>query len=245
MNAHVEYEEAERLHAIIPEWRGDGRTVQPRSVKTVSPVNVLVCCQASLEAYLTRCYRVTEEQATIWLGKFMAAKLFPMDCSGSAFRAALGKSLHRFAGQQLRSKREGRIRAANRLTLAEPICTEGWPVARTHAIREFNVAWARGILTEALRRMKRHCQASDQAKVWRVFENRILQPMLGAAAPPAYLEFIRRFGLRSPSEASRLLLLGRQMFGQFLRTVVTDYSRTPRQVEEEIRELKTLLYLSE
>ncbi len=239
MNAHVEDQEGARLRGILPEWRAEARTQSTAQLRAVSPASVMVYCRATLEAYLARHYRVTEEQAARWLRRFIEEKRYPEERSGGGFRDQLARSLHRFIGQQLAPRRQARNALAQR-DLGGPAAL-ATSLGGSRAAREFSVAWARGVLTECLRRMKRYCQASNQLLVWQVFENRVLQPMLHHVEPLAYAEFVHRFGLRSPSEATRVLLMGRQMFGQFLRSVVADYAETGPQVEVEIGELKGLL----
>ncbi len=241
MNAHVEDQAGARLRGVFPEWQADGRTLSTARVRAVSPASVMVYCRATLEAYLARHYRVTEEQAANWLRRFIGEKRYPEERSGSVFRSKLGKALHRYIRQQLVPRRQARNGLAQG-DLGEPAALPGATgLGGRRTAREFNVAWARGVLTECLRRMKRYCQASNQLLVWQVFENRVLQPMLHHVEPLAYAEFVNQFGLRSPSEATRVLLLGRQMFGQFLRSVVADYAETGQQVEAEISELKSVL----
>ncbi len=78
-------------------------------------------------------------------------------------------------------------------------------------------------------------------EVWGVFEVRILAPILQGTEPADYRELVERFGLRSPSQASNVLITGKRMFERVLRSVVAEYARDERDVDEEIGELREIL----
>jgi hypothetical protein len=200
-----------------------------------------------LAEHLVCQYYLDEDTAKKWLTAFLAQRAwepslsFQACCRAGAFRRLLGYGLHRFVLAQMRSGGgEGSglaewLRAANELSGAN--LTEAWD----QAARAFDVAWARAILADSLKRMESFCLASQQQIVWQMFESRTLGPMISEAAPPAYPELAERFGLLSPSQASRLLRLGRRFLGLFLRVVVAEYVPDSCEVGEEIRELKTVL----
>src|SRR6201999_3451227 len=89
----------------------------------------------------------------------------------------------------------------------------------------FDVAWARQLLAEAIRRTKEECTASGRADVWGVFETRVLDPMLHDAEPLGYDELVKRFGLTSPTQASNLLVTGKRTFARVLRALVAEYAK--------------------
>ena len=56
-----------------------------------------------------------------------------------------------------------------------------------------------------------------------------------------YEELVAKFGLRSPSEASNLLITAKRMFARVLREVVRETVADEAEVETEIMELKRIL----
>ncbi len=59
--------------------------------------------------------------------------------------------------------------------------------------------------------------------------------------PMPYDKLVARFGLRSPSEASNLLITAKRMFARALHEIVRETVSDDQDVEPEIRELKRIL----
>lgn len=104
----------------------------------------------------------------------------------------------------------------------------------------FDVQWARQVLQEALRRMQAECRQSGRLDVWEVFESRIVAPALEGVAPVEYEALVSRLKLRSPMQASNLLMTAKRMFERTLRAVIGEYCGED-EVEREIAELRQIL----
>jgi hypothetical protein len=74
-----------------------------------------------------------------------------------------------------------------------------------------------------------------------VFEGRIVAPILDGAAVISYESMVERYGYRSPTQASAVLVTGKRMFDRTLREVVGEYASDADEVEEEIRDLFEVL----
>jgi hypothetical protein len=107
---------------------------------------------------------------------------------------------------------------------------------------EFDIAWARSVLLETLKRMKRQCLESGRADVFGVFESRIMKPLFEQTEPMPYDQLIRQFDLQSPTQASNLLITAKRMFGRILRSVIAEYAHDDAEVEQEIQDLKAVLF---
>lgn len=105
----------------------------------------------------------------------------------------------------------------------------------------FDIAWARQTIDEALRRMRRECETAQRQAVWGVFECRIVAPNLEGKPMPDYRQLVERFGLSSPSQASNLLVTAKRMFARALRSVVGEYARNEREIDEELIDLQAIL----
>ena len=105
----------------------------------------------------------------------------------------------------------------------------------------FDALWARQVLASTLDRMRDECLSMKRQTLWSVFEDRILGPLFDQSVPMPYERLVTRFGLRSPSEASNLLITAKRMFVRILREVVRETVAADRDIEPEIRELKRIL----
>jgi hypothetical protein len=88
----------------------------------------------------------------------------------------------------------------------------------------YALAWARELLSEALRRMKLECAQSNRDDVWLVFNSRVVRPTLEGEKPLAYDDLVSRLGLAAPIQACNLLTTGKRMFVRNLRAVAAEYA---------------------
>jgi DNA-directed RNA polymerase specialized sigma24 family protein len=110
----------------------------------------------------------------------------------------------------------------------------------------FDLAWARTVLAETLRRMEVDCKnpAAEQPRrsyIWEMFRLRLLDPVFEDTEPPPYDELIGRFGLKSPSEASNTLLSAKRIFKTHLNQVIQEYSGQDAATVAEIKALEEFL----
>ena len=105
----------------------------------------------------------------------------------------------------------------------------------------FDALWARQVLARTVERIREECQAKERQVLWDVLEARILGPVFSDSPPMPYEELVAKFGLRSPSEASNLLITAKRMFARVLREVVRETVADEAEVEAEIMELKRIL----
>jgi hypothetical protein len=104
----------------------------------------------------------------------------------------------------------------------------------------FDVAWARELLGDVLRRMQTECTQSRRPDIWGIFESRIVAPILENAKALPYEQLVRRFGFRSPVQAANALVTAKRMFVRILRSVIAEYAGVSA-VDDEIRDLQQIL----
>lgn len=206
---------------------------------------LLVRYLPALRAHLLWGKRLPPEEADDLLQEFVAGKIIERGLIGRA-DAALGKfrtfllaALDRFAIDESR-RQTAKKRSPEDAPLG--IGERGDLIAAPPQPSDaFDVAWARSVLAEALKRMREECEAAGRADVWGVFQCRLLEPSLQGTAPVDYEELVARFGLQSPSQASNVLVTAKRMFARALRSVVGEYALGDEEIEAEIRELREVL----
>ncbi len=200
----------------------------------------------ALKTHLVLQMHVPAEQADDLLHGFVSEKVLEQgiiaraDKERGRFRSFLRRALEnhvisnfRRAGAQKRTPARADVLALDEAT--EPEAPGGdLPDA-------YDVAWARELLAEAVRRMQAECRQTGRADIWGVFECRLLSPSLEGTEPLPYAELVERFGLLSPVQAANVLVTAKRMFARHLRSVVAEYAEEEADVEEEIGELKAIL----
>ena len=114
------------------------------------------------------------------------------------------------------------------------------------AAEEFDLAWARTVLAEALRRMEADCKkpGKDQPRrslIWEMFRVRLLEPVFNNAPQVPYDELVGRFALKSPLEASNTLLSAKRIFKGHLDDVIHEYAGRDAATALEVQALKDFL----
>lgn len=200
----------------------------------------------ALFAHLVHGRGRTPDESEDLIQEFVASKVLQKDLITGAnrelgkFRTYLLTALDRFLVDYLRhaSAKKRSPGDAQLLTLGEQ---DEYLRSRCVASDAFDVAWARGVIAESLKRMRRHCEMSGRADLWGVFELRLVNPILNGSEPVDYEQLVRRFRLGSPAQASNVLITSKRMYARVLRAVVAEYTGDAEETESELRELKAIL----
>ncbi len=231
------------------EWPLVSAAGQGEAAAKQAALSTLLCRYLPvLKVHLAGQYRVTEDVAADWLQSFVLKKVLERDLIAQAdrnrgkFRTFLLRSLHNFVIQQMRHEQAGKRSPAESLVPLHELQESDMAEIPSQQAESFDVAWARGVLAEAIRRMESHCLSGNRKPIWNVFECRILKPLFDEVAPLPYEELVAQFGLESPAQASNLLITAKRMFGRFLRSVIAEYAQGDEEIETEIQELKAILF---
>ncbi|QNN21730.1 sigma-70 family RNA polymerase sigma factor [Planctomycetales bacterium ZRK34] len=105
----------------------------------------------------------------------------------------------------------------------------------------FEVAWAKQLVSAALKQMEQECQASNRMHIWTVFFLRVVHPAFNNTKPPSYKELVEQFGFDSPTQACNVVITGKRMYSRILRGMVKEYVRDSEFVDDELKDLWKIL----
>lgn len=199
----------------------------------------------AMRAHLVLRRNLPREAAEDVLQEFLAQKVLESNLLEHAdrrlgkFRTFLLTALDRFVFNWVRDRRAGKRMPGGGVAALD----DDWECADRELPPPvaFDVAWARQVIDEALRRMRRECDASGRLDVWGLFECRVVAPNLEGQPPPGYGQLVTRFKLSSPSQASNLLVTAKRMFARALQSVVGEYTEDNEEMKEELAELHAIL----
>lgn len=198
----------------------------------------------ALRTFLILDRGLTPDRADDVLQSFVVSKVLEQavlgrpDPTQGKFRTFLLATLKHFVidlgrAEQLRDRAPG-TGAAVRLDEAPEL-----PADEPSPSERFDVAWAREVIGAAVALMKVECDTGGRPEIWGVFEGRVLRPALEGTAPADYGELVRRFGLRTPRQASNVLVTGKRLFARALRSVVSEYAQG-NAIDDEVNDLKAI-----
>jgi DNA-directed RNA polymerase specialized sigma24 family protein len=191
----------------------------------------------AMKVHLTRKRRLGDDEADELLQDFVADKVLDRrfvaaaDARRGRFRSFLLTSLDHFLVDRVRARRPA----------PSPLADDGDEAAAHAPADPFDVAWAREVIHETLRRMEEACRGGGRADVWAMFEWRVVGPTLLDRPAPPYDALVASLGFATPTQASNCLVTAKRMFARTLRAVVTEYAGEAANVEAELRDLTQIL----
>jgi DNA-directed RNA polymerase specialized sigma24 family protein len=197
---------------------------------------------APLRIYLVATFPSLRNEADQLLQDFAEDKIIKKDWlrradrSRGRFRDFLKTSLRNFALD--------RFRRSDARHPAVPLSEVQHELTAPQAASEaFDVLWVRTILAETLKRMEADCKNPAELQprrgyIWEMFQVRMLEPIFRDADPVPYDRLISRFGLRSPMDASNLLLTAKRLFKAHLTKVIGEYNESDAATAAEVRALE-------
>jgi hypothetical protein len=105
----------------------------------------------------------------------------------------------------------------------------------------FDAAGAREVIAQAMRRTRERCVSDGREDVWRVFEARMLCPIMDGAQLVPYERLIDELKLADMAAAANLLVTAKRTFTRALRSVIGEYEKDKDRIDDEIRELRAAL----
>ncbi len=157
------------------------------------------------------------------------------------FRSFVLKSLDNFVYSQERKKLADKRKPERAGRLVDFLEKERGVVQSPPAFDIFDRVWAEQVIEESLNRFDIWCRAKGREDIRQIFDGRIIGPFMRGESPITYREIVRKFQLKSPTQAYNLLASSKQRFKQILRSVVSEYVGGGIKIDAEISELKKIL----
>jgi len=227
--------------SIFPrtDWAGLAQAANADEVRLDSLIRLY---WSPLRIFLVATFPSLKDQAEILLQEFAEDKILKegwlkrADRSRGKFRDFLKTSLRHFVLDRL-NRAEVRHAPVSLDEMEQDLPGPPGPSD------EFDLTWVRAVLAETLRRMEADCRdpSADQPRrsyIWEMFRIRMIDPVLNDAPQTPYEELIERFDLKSPMDASNLLLSGKRIFKLHLSKVIKDYAEQDAATAAEIQALE-------
>lgn len=199
----------------------------------------------ALRSYLITAKHISPQRADDLVQGFIADKIIEQNMLDHArqgkgkFRSFLMVTLNNYVISHHRGE-----------AAAKRAPAQGFAVLDEHAVQveggddpaeQFNAAWARQLVAEALKRMQAECEQSQRADLWAIFQGRVLRPAFEGQPATDYSELVQQLGLNAPLEACRLLTTAKRMFSRNLRAAASEYASNDGDTGAEIDDLRRIL----
>jgi hypothetical protein len=227
--------------SIFPrtDWAELGRTTEADEARLDRLIRLY---WPPLRIFLLASFPGLKDQAEVLLQEFAEDKILKKgwlqraDRQRGQFRDFLKSSLRNFVLDRLN---RAEVRHAP-LPLEEVERQLPGPEAPSE---QFDLTWVRTVLAETLRRMEADCkdpgaEQPRRGRIWEMFRIRLLEPLFHDAPQVPYDQLIESFGLKSPTDASNMLLSAKRIFKSHLTRVIKDYAEQDAATAAEIQALE-------
>jgi len=161
------------------------------------------------------------------------------DPSKGRFRTFLLKALKCYLADQRRHKTARRRRPPGAvLSLDSEDLTE-LPAATAglNPVETFDYAQATVVLDETLRQVEAWCVRRRKEVYWRLFQEKVLEPIRTGTPGPSFAELCARYGIRDEHAASNMVITVKRAFRRVLDELLCRQAGSDSTLEDEYRAL--------
>jgi RNA polymerase sigma-70 factor (ECF subfamily) len=110
-------------------------------------------------------------------------------------------------------------------------------VSELDAEDSYNYAWLSALLDEVLAEVEAGCLRDGLETHWKVFQERVVEPILSNGQPPSLAELSERYGVEDEKKASNMAITVKRRFQAVLKEHVQRTVLAEDQISEELAEL--------
>ena len=201
----------------------------------------------ALRAYLYAAKRITPDAADDLLQDFVTDKIIEQKLLGRAdqergrFRALLLATLDRYLISRHRGDTAAKRAPPGGLAELGETARHVAGSGGDDPAEQFNLAWARELVAEALRRTRDECDQSHRPDLWAIFQARVVRPAIDGEDVLPYEQLVAELNLATPLQACALLTTAKRMFLRNLRALAAEYTGEHGGIEAEIADLRQIL----
>ena len=108
----------------------------------------------------------------------------------------------------------------------------------TTAEQSFNHAWVANFLEQIFSEVKRECLRTSKETYWKVFEARLIKPIVTDAHPLSLTEICKKYGIDSEKTASNMIITVKRRLRKALERHLKQLVHNDSEIEQEISELQ-------
>jgi len=101
----------------------------------------------------------------------------------------------------------------------------------------FNYAWVSSLLERVLDEVEATCHEDGMTIYWKVFEERVLQPILDDTEPPSVKEICHRYGVPDGTKLANMMVTVKRRIQSALKKHIRDLVTSREEVSDELQEM--------
>ena len=161
------------------------------------------------------------------------------DQSIGRFRSFLLFALNQYLMNQERmenaQKRTPRGKMVSLDTVECPVLPQG--VVESGPEDSYNYAWVSALLDQVLAEVRHKCREQGMETHWRVFSERVVEPMLNSSTPPSLADICAKYDIESEKKASNMIITIKRRFQSTLRRYIRGTVASEKEMTGEMKEI--------
>ncbi len=101
----------------------------------------------------------------------------------------------------------------------------------------FNHAWVSSLLERVLEEVEAACHEDGKTVYWKVFEQRVLQPIMDETDPPSVKGICDQYGIPDGTRLANMVVTVKRRIRSALKKHIRDLVTSPEEVGDELREM--------
>jgi hypothetical protein len=165
------------------------------------------------------------------------------DQSKGRFRTFLLTALSRYALNENRNENAQKRKPKEGFVSLDQLETYDLPEISTKGTADdiFNYTWASTLLDEVISKVEDEYCGSDKEIHWKVFEEKVINPIFNNAPPPPLAEICNKYNIRSESNVSNMLVTVKRRFRTVLKRHLQHFASSETAAVDEFNDLLKIL----
>jgi len=110
-------------------------------------------------------------------------------------------------------------------------------VSRLNPEDSYNYAWAASMLDQVLSEVEAKCMEDGLGVHWRVFEDRIVQPILTETSAPSFADICQTYGIDDPKTAANMVTTVKRRMQKALNQFLLNTATSDDEMQKEFSEM--------
>lgn len=101
----------------------------------------------------------------------------------------------------------------------------------------FNCAWVSSLLERVFEEVENSCHQDGKTVYWKIFEERVLQPIMDQTDPPSVREVCTKYGIPDGHKLANMIITTKRRIRATLEKHIRNIVTSPEEVSDELREM--------
>lgn len=101
----------------------------------------------------------------------------------------------------------------------------------------FNCAWVSSLLERVFEEVENTCDQDGKTVYWKIFEERVLQPIMDQTDPPSVKEVCSKYGIPDGQKLANMIITTKRRIRSTLEKHIRKLVTSPEEVSDELQEM--------